>query len=177
MKLSITDQFLYDLLVLIDEGAYTAGKLFGPRRSIIRALPYHRNPVLEKYRKEKSAKALRKIIYYLKTNNYIKVKSLEGNKGIMLTSGGIAKALRTSMVIEAKQKRKDGKWIMIIFDVPQKYQKSRNILKSILLNSGYKLLQQSVWVNPYDVYEKTVALLQHHDLERYVKIFIIEAIR
>ena len=69
---------------------------------------------------------------------------------------------------------KDGKWIMIIFDIPQEYRKARNLLRSILQNLGYKMFQQSVWVTPYDVSEKTEMLLQKYLLDQYVKIFIIE---
>ena len=65
---------------------------------------------------------------------------------------------------------------MVMFDVPEKYRKSRNLLKRILINLGYKLLQQSVWVSPYDVSEKTEQLFQWHSLDQYVKIFIIEKV-
>jgi CRISPR-associated endonuclease Cas2 len=65
---------------------------------------------------------------------------------------------------------------MLIFDLPKKYNKSRDLLRSILRNLGYKLLQQSVWVTPYDVSEETEKLLENHSLETFVKIFLIEEI-
>ena len=65
---------------------------------------------------------------------------------------------------------------MIIFDVPEKHRKSRNLLRSILSNLGYKLFQQSVWITPYDVSEKSETLLQMYSLDKYVKIFLIEEI-
>jgi len=63
---------------------------------------------------------------------------------------------------------------MVIFDIPQKLNKSRNFLRSILKNLGYKMFQQSVWITPYDVSEKTEKLLQEYSIDQYVKIFIIE---
>ena len=114
--------------------------------------------------------------YYLKTNGYIKVKSLENKQAIILTKEGISKALKASFVLEKSGKRKDGKWIMLIFDVPVAHKQGRNLLKSILINLGYKLFQQSVWISPYDVSEKTEKLLQLYSLDDYVKIFIIEEI-
>jgi len=94
----------------------------------------------------------------------------------MLTKSGMNKALMNYFKkrIGAFQKRKDGKWIMIIFDIPQKHNKARGLLRSILKNLGYKMFQQSVWVTPYDVSEKTEELLQWYSLDEYVKIFLIE---
>ena len=63
---------------------------------------------------------------------------------------------------------------MVIFDIPQTHKKARNLLRSVLKNLGYKMFQQSVWVTPYDVSEKTETLLQHYSLDKYVKIFLTE---
>ena len=95
-------------------------------------------------------------------------------RGVVLTKEGLGKILKASFKIEKKNKRKDGKWVMLIFDIPQKYKKSRELLRGVLHNLGYKLLQQSVWVTPYDVSEKTEKLLQFYSLDNFVKLFLIE---
>ncbi len=82
--------------------------------------------------------------------------------------------MRSSFNSEDKKRRKDGRWIMIIFDIPQKHQKARSLLRSILKNLGYKLFQQSVWISPYDIFEKTEKSLQFHSLDEYVRIFLVE---
>ena len=63
---------------------------------------------------------------------------------------------------------------MVIFDMPAKHRKARDLMRSVLKNLGYKLFQQSVWITPYDVSDKTEKLLQYHSLEKYVKIFLVE---
>lgn len=175
MRLSITDKFLWDIysatskvgdvLDFITKPPTMANYLSGPR-----------NPVFEKYGKEVGKKAFAKLIYYLKTRNYIRVKNLEGKKAIILTKEGVGRVLKASFVVEGRNKRKDKKWIMLIFDVPEKYRKSRDLLRSILHNLGYKMFQKSVWITPYDVSEKTEKLLQYHSLDNFVKIFLIEEI-
>lgn len=137
-------------------------------------MPGPRNPIFEKYRRERGAKEFAKLIYYLKRKNYIKIKSLDGQQGIMLTKEGISKALRASFTVDGGQKRKDGKWLMLTFDIPQKHKKARILLRSIMINLGYKMFQQSIWICPFDVLDATESLLQMHDLDRYVKIFLIE---
>ena len=142
-------------------------------------MPGLKNPLIEKYRKLRNKQQFNKLIYNLKRNNYIKIKSLKGKQAIVLTGRGVDKALKARFKIEGLQdrkKRKDGKWIMIIFDVPEKYKKSRELLRSVLQNLGYKMFQKSAWITPYDVSEKTEELLQFYNLEKYVKVFLIEEI-
>ena len=174
MKISITDQFLLDMYSYLEGAVHTVALGIGPRRSILKMLSGNRNPFTEKYRTKMGSKEFAKLIYYLKTKNYIQAKSLKGKRGIMLTKEGMSKALKASFLWEKKEKRKDGKWIMLTFDIPQKQVKARWLLRSVMENLGYRMFQQSIWVCPFDVSEKTEKLLQMYDLDRYVKIFLIE---
>ncbi len=174
MRLFITDEFLWDLYNFIsDSGDIFSSILKYP--TMRNSLPGLENPIFGKYKKEKGAKNFSKLIYYLKTKGYIKIKGLEGKPAVILTKEGVSRALRASFKLDRK-KRKDGKWIMLIFDIPQNHKKSRNLLRSVLYNLGYKMFQQSVWITPYDVSEKTEKLLQMYSLDKYVKIFLIEKI-
>ncbi len=171
MKIPITDQFLLDIL-----------EAMGGAADFLTRNKYHRinilfgdeNPVFKKYRQDKNRQRFSQLVYYLKRKNYIKVENLEGKKAIMLTKEGVLKALTSKWVFEEKRKRKDGKWIMIVFDIPKNHSKARSLLRSILKNLGYVIFQHSVWVTPYDVATQTENLLQMHALDHYVKIFLIE---
>ena len=175
MKLPITDQFLLDIIYpFISATDDVVDFLLSNKYRQINILFRNENPIFRKYRKDINKRSFNQLIYHLKKNNYIKVKNLENKKAIMLTKEGFNKALKASFKIQETKKRKDGKWIMIVFDIPQKNRRARNLLRSILKNLGYKMFQQSVWVTPYDVSEKTERLLQAYFLDRYVKIFLIE---
>jgi len=175
MRTYITDKFLWDVYNFVEVTGGVIGSTAKPI-TMKNFLPGVENPIYKKYRKERGRKEFSKLIYYLKQKGYIKSKNLENKSGIILTKDGISKALKASFKLGDKSKRKDGKWVMLIFDIPQKNRKARNLLKSILINLGYKLLQQSVWISPYDVSEKTEKLLQAYFLDNFVKIFIIEEI-
>ena len=174
----ITDTFLIDLYDFLQPAVNAADILFTPRTAY--QLRYRifseKSKIFRKYKKGMDRRKFTKLISYLKKNNYIQVTNLKGQKAIALTRKGLSKALMNRFKEDknAFQKRKDGKWIMIIFDIPQKHQKARNLLRSILQNLGYKLFQHSVWITPYDVSEKTEKLLQFYSLDAYVKIFLIE---
>lgn len=173
MKLPITDQFLLDLL---ESTSNTAHFILKRRRTLGDVLPGPKNPIFEKYRKIKNRQKFNKLIYYLKKNNLIKVKNLKGNNAVLLTKKGKDKAIRASFIItddQQKKKRRDGKWIMVIFDIPQIHKRQRILLRSVLVNLGYKLFQQSVWVNSCDVYKQTETALQYYSLDKYVRIFLV----
>lgn len=174
MKLPITDQFLWDVLNILSSIEDAGRLIFHPARSMRDVGMSADDPIYQKYRKILKPREFSKLIYWLKKNNYIKVKNLEGKKAVMLTKKGFSKAFKASFKLGELKKRKDEKWVMLIFDLPKYHQKSRKLLRSILVNLGYKLLQHSVWVTPYDVSEKMENLLQHYSLDKYVKIFLIE---
>ncbi|TSC94066.1 MAG: Uncharacterized protein CEN87_662 [Parcubacteria group bacterium Licking1014_1] len=176
MRLNITDKFLWDVYSFFEELGDTVGPIFRPYPTMGNSLPGIKNPVFKKYRKQRGRKKFAKLIYYLKKRGYIKIENLKKGQAIILTEQGICKALKASFAIEGGKMRRDGKWIMIIFDIPAKNRKARNLLRSVLLNLKYKMLQQSVWITPYDVSEKTEKLLQIYLLDSYVKIFLIEKI-
>lgn len=58
-----------------------------------------------------------------------------------------------------KKKRWDGKWRVLIFDIPEYRRLLRTKLRHSLRTVGFKLLQDSVWVYPHDC-EDFVALLK-----------------
>lgn len=175
MKIPITDQFLLDVVFnFLQATDDVLDFLLSNKYRQINILTGRENPIIRKYRKDKNSERFRQLIYNLKKNNYIKVKNLKNKKAIILTKKGLSKALKASFKVQERNKRKDGKWLMIIFDIPQKHNKARSLLRSILQNLGYKMFQQSVWVTPYDVSDKTERLLQSYSLDQYVKVFLIE---
>lgn len=178
MKLPITDQFLWDMCKFLDNTEDAFRFIFHPARNWSEVSISSDDPIYRKYRKVLKSEQLKKLIYYLKKNNFIRAENLNGKKAIVMDKKGFEKITKIyfKTIDQSKTKRKDGKWIMIIFDVPEKWRKSRDLLRSILRNLGYKMFQQSVWVTPYDVSEKTEHLLQMYNLDEFVKIFLIEKI-
>jgi len=172
MKTFITDDFFWDVYNFLDKAG---DLLIRPVPTMRNTLPGPRNPIFKKYQKRIGRKKFSKLIYYLKVRGYIETKNLKSNDAIIITKDGIDRAIKSSFRLDRKR-RKDGKWTMLIFDVPEKQRKSRDILRGTLNSLGYKMFQQSVWISPYDVQEKTERFLQWRSLEKYVKIFLIEEI-
>ena len=66
-----------------------------------------------------------------------------------LTEAGEQEAQKIRLKLEmAKPKRWDGKWRIIIFDVPEKIRGKRDLLRKELAAFGFTQLQRSVWAYP-----------------------------
>ena len=58
-----------------------------------------------------------------------------------------------------KPKKWDGKWRMIIFDIPEKKRGIRKQVVTLFNQAGFYRLQDSVWIYPYDC-ENVIGLLK-----------------
>jgi len=175
MKLPITDRFLWDLYKCIEQTDRTYD-LLAPSRSLYQYAYRDRIRLRREYERQKAKKSFSRFIQYLQEKGYIRVRALEGTKGIVLTRKGAERVLQVKRKLKEKKKRKDGKWIMIIFDIPEKRKQARELLRGALLDLGYQKLQQSVWVSPYDVYDETEETVRSYHIIPCVKLFLIEEV-
>ena len=58
-----------------------------------------------------------------------------------------------------RPKKWDRKWRVIIFDIPEKKRNVRDHIRTLFKSAGFYLLQDSVWVYPYDC-EDVLTLLK-----------------
>jgi CRISPR-associated endonuclease Cas2 len=172
MKLPFSDKFLLDLYDLMEKAGDIAD-IFSPK-------PWREvwNPGFHEFRyqcqKKQERRNFNQLIYYLKKKGYIKIKNLEQKQAALITQKGAEKILKTKLKKKEREKRADGKWQMIIFDIPEKKKRMRELLRDSLYFLGYQKLQQSVWVCPYNVLKETEAILRNYSLDQHVKLFLIE---
>jgi DNA-binding transcriptional regulator PaaX len=174
MGIPITDQFLWLLYNL-------GGEISGPLGEIFRLRgKQDLNPEAREFwkaiEKKKAKKQFAQFINYLKKKGYIKDANLKAGAGFLLTKAGEEKALNLKYKLLDKKERKDRKWIMIMYDIPEKKKRQRFFLRKKLKELGYKRLQNSIWVSPYDVFKETEKTIEEYFLSPYIKIFLIEEI-
>jgi len=175
MKLPLTDKFLFDLYNLLEK-IDEISEPFIPPRTMKEVLSPSFFKLRRMYERKKAKRQFSQFINYLKKKGYIKIKNLEQKQGVILTKKGREKVLKVKVRIQNKKKRPDGKWQMIIFDIPEKKRHLRNLLREYLYSLGYRMLQQSVWVCPYDILKETETILREYSLDPYVKLFLIEEV-
>ncbi|MEK7542249.1 MAG: CRISPR-associated endonuclease Cas2 [Patescibacteria group bacterium] len=173
MKVPITDKFLWGLYNCIEQASRTYD-LVAPPRSLYQYVYRDTIRLKREYDRQKARRSFSQFVRYLQEKGYIRVKTLEGTKGMLLTPKGAARVLQVRRKIKEKKKRKDGKWIMVIFDIPEKKKKAREFLRDALVDLGYEQFQKSVWICPYDVYKETEEAVRSYQTIPYVRLFLIE---
>ncbi|MFH1093900.1 MAG: hypothetical protein V1739_07085 [Candidatus Omnitrophota bacterium] len=106
-------------------------------------------------------KKIHDTFYQLRKNGCIQIDRKNHQISISLTEKGKKKAGRfqiDSLKIKKPQKW-DGKWRIVIFDIAQIENLKRNAFRGKLEELGFKCVQKSVWVYPYQC-EDEIKLLR-----------------
>ena len=73
-------------------------------------------------------------------------------------------------------KKWDGKWRVIIFDIPEKRKSLRNHMRTVLMRIGFVRLQDSVWIYPYNCEELVVLLKADFRLGKDLLYLIVDKV-
>jgi DNA-binding transcriptional regulator PaaX len=114
--------------------------------------PYFLRYIVKKYFKEINKKRVRAITN-LKKKKLIDIQEQnDGSVKVYLTENGKKLVLRyelENLKIE-KPKKWDGKWRVIIYDIPQSLRRASDVFRRKIRELGMYQLQKSIWIYPYD---------------------------
>lgn len=102
---------------------------------------------------------------------------LKSEKGLLhLTERGMLAlgVVSASQDLGKKAKRWDGRWRVLIFDVPEYRKPVREKIRRTLISTGFLPLQKSVWVYPYDCEDFIVLLKADFRIGKDVLYMIVD---
>lgn len=70
----------------------------------------------------------------------------------------------------------DGKWRMVLFDIPSSMKKLRDNFRFHLKRLGFYQYQKSVFIHPYPCQEEIDFLLELYSARRYVRQLVVSEI-
>lgn len=96
--------------------------------------------------------------------------------GISLTKKGqrFAEKLVAEKQLIAKSKNQKGEWCLVAFDIPEKLRAERAALRNFLYRSGFRKLQASLWISPFDVYSEAIARWKKLGITTYIRTAVIK---
>lgn len=68
----------------------------------------------------------------------------------------------------------DGKWWLIIFDIPESKKRAREALRRFLKHFGFYRLQDSVFIHPFDCEDELRLLVEFFEIKECVYCFTID---
>jgi CRISPR-associated endonuclease Cas2 len=102
-----------------------------------------------------------KVMVYLKNKNHPKI---------------VEYSIKRILDLKKKEKKWNGKWFLVFFDVPEVQKNKREYLRKFLIKMGFYQYQKSVYLFPYEC-EKEVNLIKKIvEGAKYMKYIIAEKI-
>lgn len=98
----------------------------------------------------------------LAAQGHVTFEMRDGKRYARITESGrkvLAFEQEKTILSGTKKRRWNGRWRVVIFDVPERRRRTRDRLRNAMQEVGFVRLQDSVWVFPYDC-EEFIALLK-----------------
>ncbi|MEK7140361.1 MAG: hypothetical protein AAB815_01100 [Patescibacteria group bacterium] len=129
----------------------------------------------KKYSKKQISSAVdsiksQKLIEYICDKN--------GRTVVKITSKGKSRLRSFSIdLIKIRKPRKwDGKWRLVMFDIPVRFTKGREALRYHLKELNFFQFQKSAWVYPYPCEDEIIFIADFFGVGKYVEILTVESI-
>lgn len=158
------------LLLLL--GGLAFGYSYTPKRQwrVLKGIAYEWKRIDEEKLRQQINELYRSKLVSRKENS-------DGSYTIVLTEKGRMKAFTYHFEkMRIKGGKWDGKWRLVVFDIPEKLKKGREALREKLKEIGFYELQKSVLVFPYQCKKEVDFVIEFFDLRRYVRFGILESI-
>ncbi len=123
--------------------------------------------------KDYNLRSLNPTLYRLRTRGYIERIEMEGRVIYKLTPKGKVRVIKEYLPENPKW---DGKWRVVIFDIPHKKKRTREAFRRKLYELGFKKLQKSVWIFPYDITEQLELIIEYFYIKSFVKFIVADSI-
>jgi DNA-binding transcriptional regulator PaaX len=94
----------------------------------------------------------------------------DGSLTYILTDKGKLKTLTYHFQnMEITKDKWDGKWRLVVFDIPEKLKHARNAIREKLKEIGFYELQKSVFVFPYHCQDEIDFVIEFFNLRKFVR--------
>ena len=128
------------------------------------------------YRDYLANRRLETIFYKFKKRGWLQEEYKESKRIIKLTKEGQLEALFQKARLDEVHIGWDGKWRMVVFDIPENARSVRNHLRRLLKSFGFRPLQASVYVYPFPLNNSAMEYLKHSKLMRYIRFARVDAL-
>lgn len=124
---------------------------------------------------------LDKMLYRLKNDGLVEDKVSDGKSYFKLTLKGrrcfeVLKKRHANALppnVYSPHSQKSDKFVIVVFDIPERERKKRDWLRSALKNIGFQLIQKSVWMGKVKIPKEFLDDLKELRLVEFVEIFEI----
>ena len=122
--------------------------------------------------------SLKRAIKTLYQSRFIEAREHEnGSMTVVLSENGKRKALSYNMdtMTIKKSPKWDGRWRMVMFDIPDKRKREREVLRSLLKQLGFVQYQESAFIIPYKCRDEVDYVVEFYNLRPHVRLLEVNS--
>ncbi len=122
----------------------------------------------------------KRALRYLEKIGQVKLVDRDGKIFVRLTKKGELRALLIRLEKDFKKStlpsRWDGKWRIVIWDIPESSRNQRNIMRYLLKALGFYQLQKSVFITPFPIPASAIQYLRESQLLKFIRFLRVDQI-
>lgn len=168
-KLFIKDigRFLFSLMVV---GSIIALIAIAPNALIMTKLFLDKNPKHKQKKKE-----VQRVFGKMFKNKLIRTILQDGKEYVEITDRGKKELVELDIdTISIKKQKWDGKFRLVIFDIPEEKKIARGVLRDKLREIGFLKVQKSVWAAPYECEREISYITSIYGIEKFTNYIVAE---
>lgn len=133
---------------------------------------------LEKVYKEYYPHSIKKTFNKLWRKGLVEVTETKDGYEVKLTEKGKTEVLKFDLdTLEVKKPKEwDGKWRIVFFDIAEKHKKTRDYLCKKLKSMNFHLMQDSIFIHPFDCEKEIKFLREVLGVPHEVKMGVLEKV-
>lgn len=165
---------IFEILKLVATGAVVLSSFAAP--NMARLIP---GLLPDEFRRRKYLPKpgdVSRALFKLKSQGLVQLARTPNGSALKLTSDG--QELYDRLFLRnykiSKPRRWDKKWRIVIFDIQEENKGIRDLIRKRLKSLGFILLQDSVWLYPYDCEEVIELLKTAHRVRHDVHYLLVE---
>lgn len=157
------------LLLLAAGVALSAAKTMGKQWNILGEL--------SKEWKKINRSSLKRSLISLYSAKLIDLNPKKDHYEIVLSLDGKKTAERFNLEnLQIKKVKWDGKWRVILFDVPEKLKKVRNAIRFHLNDIGLIEYQKSVYISPYPCEREVKFIAEFYQAHKFIRFMVADVV-
>jgi hypothetical protein len=165
------------VLMLLGTGVTIASAFLAPRVAVGFGPLFlsHEGTYDPKKWKQYNPSYLRQAIKRFETQKLVERDTINGEEVLRISQQGKVKILKYNLddlEIE-KPKSWDGKWRVVIYDIPTRERSMQQMIRQTLKMLGFYAIQESVYVIPYSCYDKIEFLRSYYGLGANIKYLLV----
>jgi hypothetical protein len=166
-----------EVLALIGRGAIISSALLSVNGAASIAKLLEESPDWDSW-KRYNVSYLQRTLRRLAAQKHVEVAEKDGESIVYLTKLGKRKVLKYSQntIKIDKPDRWDGKWRLVMYDVPSSRRELSELLRQALRNLGFYKMQESVYVYPYPCFDQIEFLREYYALGDIVQYMLVDKI-